>query len=333
MSTKPARRLCRLATAALVSLLAAFLASTSHAQGEGKFPSRTIKIIVGFPAGGLTDIYARVLAENLQQKLGQPVIVENKPGAGTIMASQTVANAAPDGYTLCFCVTAVATNRLLRQNVSVGIEDFTPVSLGFTSTTLLVVPKESPFSSVSELVAYARKHPGKLSYSTTGTGGATHLLGELFEFIAGIDAAAIPYKGANPATMAVATGEVDFTFSVILIAKPLLEGGKLRALGAASRERAPLFANVPTMAEAGLAGVESEVWFGLLAPKGTPSEIVEILNRETNRMFSTSPVKDQLAMGGDWPRGDLTPDQFAKYIGQDVDWHRKLIERIQLKLD
>lgn len=261
------------------------------------------------------------------------MVVDNKPGAATIVGTQIVAKAPPDGYTLCFCVTNVTTNQFFRTELPYKVEDLTPVALGFRSTTVLIVPGDSPFQTVEQLVAYARKNPGKLNYSTTGAGGATHLVGELFASVAGIQAVPVPYKGAAPATMAVGTKEVQYTFSAIATAKPLLQDKRVRALAVAEETRVPAVQEVPTMAEAGYKGVATGVWYGLMAPTGTPRPVIELLNREMNAFFTSKPIQDRLVAGGERPLGNVTPQQMAEYIAVDTELMRKIIQPLNLKLE
>lgn len=303
------------------------------AQAADSYPPRPVKLIVGFPPGGLTDIYARLLAAHLTKVYPQPFVVENKPGAATILAAQAVATAPPDGTTLCFCVTNVATNKFSYKQLPYKLEDLAPVSIGFKSTTVLVTPATADYDTAAKLVDYAKRNPGKLSYSTTGSGGATHLVGELFNQVAGIQAVAIHYKGAAPATAAAASGEVQFTFSAVATAQPFLQDKRIRALGTASAERVPALPGVPTMAEAGFRGVDTGVWYGVMAPAGTPRPVIDSLNRETNAFFSSKAIRDRLVAGGEQPVGDMTPEQMAAYIARDTEALRKIIEPLKLSFD
>jgi tripartite-type tricarboxylate transporter receptor subunit TctC len=307
--------------------------SALTAQAADPYPARPVKLIVGFPPGGLTDIYARLLAAHLSKVYPHPTVVENKPGAATVLAAQAVATAPPDGLTLCFCVTNVATNKFSYKTLPYKLEDLAPVAIGFKSTTVLITPSTAEYDTAAKLVDYAKKNPGKLSYSTTGSGGATHLVGELFNQVAGIQAVAIHYKGAAPATAAVASGEVQFTFSAVATAQPFLQDKRIRALGTASAERVPALAGVPTMAEAGFRGVDTGVWYGVMAPAGTPRPIIDSLNRETNAFFSSKAIRDRLVAGGEQPVGDLTPEQMAAYIAKDTEQLRKIIEPLKLNFD
>ena len=305
----------------------------SPAMASENYPNRTVKFIVGFAPGGNTDVYARLLAAHLQNLWGQPFIVENKPGAASILAIQTVTTAKPDGYTLCFCVTNVATNRFTYANLPYRLEELTPVGLVFNSSTALVVPAGSEFDSTQKLIAYGKANPGKLSYSTTGAGGATHLVGELFRGETGAQAVPVHYKGAAPATIAVVAGEVQFAMSATATAMPHLQSQKLRALSVNTPERLPALPGVPTIGEVGYPAVASSTWYGVLAPAGTPREIVLALNREINTFARSKAILDKLAADGDRGRGDVTPEGFAKYIREDAEVMRRVIEPLKIRLD
>lgn len=303
------------------------------AQAQGAYPTKAIRVVVGFEPGGLTDVYARLFATHLQTKLGQPVVVENKPGAATIIGTQYVAKAAPDGYTLCFCVSNVYTNKFFRAQLPYNTDDLTAVGLAFRSSSVLIVPSSSSFKTAKQLVEFAKQNPGKLNYSTTGAGGATHITGELFSAVAGIKATPIHYKGAAPASMAVATKEVDFTFSAIATAQPLLKQERVRPLGISSDQRTPAVPDAAPLAEEGFSGVETGVWYGLMAPTGTPAPIIELLNKELNEFFSSAPIRERLLAGGERPLGNMTPQQMTDYVAKDTEKLRKVIEPLNIRLD
>ena len=312
--------------------IATVLCSASAGAADA-YPTRPIRLIVGFAPGGNTDVYARLLATHLQKTLGQPSIVDNKPGAASILAIQHVTTSKPDGHTLCFCVSNVATNRFTYNNLPYKPEDLAPVALVFNSSTALVVPASSEFDAIGKLIAHAKAHPGKLSYATTGAGGATHLVTELFRSETGVNATAIHYKGAAPATLAVMTGEVNFANSATATALPHIRAQKLRALAVNTPVRLPALAGVPTMAESGYPGVSTSTWYGVLAPAGTPREIINLLNRETNAFARSRAIVDKTTADGDRARGDLTPEAFAKFIHDDAELLRKVIEPLKIRLD
>ncbi len=303
------------------------------AHAADNYPTRPIRIIVGFAPGGNTDVYARLLSMHLQKVLGQPVVVENKAGAASILAIQHVATSKPDGYTLCFCVSNVATNRFTYRNLPYKADDLTAVGLVFNSSTALIVPARSQFDSVGKLIAYAKPNPGKLSYSTTGAGGATHLITELFRAETGVDAVAVHYKGAAPATLATLSGEVDFAMSATATALPHLRAQKIRALSVNTPERLSVLPNVPTIGESGYPGVASSTWYGVLAPAGTPREIIVLLNKEINVFARSKAIVDKATSDGDRPRGDMSPEAFAKFIVDDAEVMRRVIEPLNIRLD
>lgn len=314
----------------MLMCLAAFMTPATAAE---TYPNKVVKFIVGFAPGGNTDIYARLLAAHLQKLWGQPFVVENKPGAASILAIQTVATSKPDGYTLCFCVTNVATNRFTYATLPYRMEDLLPVGLVFNSSTALVVPAGSEFDSVQKLIAYGKANPGKLSYSTTGPGGATHLVGELFRADTGVQSVPVHYKGAAPATVAVVAGEVQFAMAATATAMPHLQSQKLRALAVNTPERLTALPGVPTIGELGYPGVASSTWYGVIAPAGTPRDIVLQLNREINAFARSKAIIDKLASDGDRARGDLTPEGFAKYIRDDAEVIRRVVEPLKIRLD
>jgi len=312
-------------------LLCGLTLAAGHAAES--YPNRPVKFIVGFAPGGNTDVYARLLSTHLQKVWGQSFVVENKPGAASILAIRTVATSKPDGYTLCFCVTNVATNRFTHASLPYKLEDLIPVGLVFNSSTALVVPVASEFDTVQKLIAYGKANPGKLSYSTTGPGGATHLVAELFRGATGVVSEAVHYKGAAPATIAVMAGEVQFAMVATATAIPHLQAKKLRALAVNTPERLAALPGVPTMGEAGYPAVVSSTWFGVLAPAGTPREIVLMLNREINAFARSKAIVDKTAADGDRARGDLSPEAFAKYINDDAEAMRRVIEPLKIRLD
>lgn len=330
---KGTRSRLRLIGTTLIAAVTIAAAPRAHSQGPERYPDKPVRIIVGFAPGGLTDIYARLFAANFQKVTGQPMIVENKPGAATMIGTTAVAKAAPDGYTLCFCVTNVFTNQFFRDSMPYRPDELTPVSLAFKSNSVLIVPANSPFKTTKELVDFAHKNPDKLTYSTTGAGGATHITGELFASVAKTKSIAVHYKGASPATSAVAGAEVDFAFSAIATAQPPLKEGRVRALGVASEERIAALPDVPTMGEVGFDGVASGVWYGLMAPAGTSRPIIDRLNRISNEFFGSTEVRERLMAGGETPLANASPAGMAAYIERDTESLRKIIVPMNLKLD
>ena len=314
----------RLLCSAIATML--LMGFAGQAQSQGSYPNKPVHILVGFAPGGLTDVYARLFAAHMQTKIGQPFLVENKPGAATMLATQALVRSPADGYTLCFCVSNVLTNSFFRDKMPYQPSDLASVGVAFRSTSVLIVPDTSPFQDVAQLVEFARKNPGKLNYSTTGAGGATHIAGELFLSLANIKATAIHYKGASPATMAVGTKEVDFTFSAVNTAQPLLQDGRVRAFGLTSDQRSSALPGVPTLTEKGFPGLSTGVWYGLMAPAGTPPAVIELLNKELNSFFSSGAMRERVLAGGEIPLGNMSPQQMADYIAKDAEVLRKVIQ-------
>jgi tripartite-type tricarboxylate transporter receptor subunit TctC len=283
-----------------------------------QFPSRPVKLVVGFTPGGGVDINARLLATKLAEILGQAVIVENKPGAGTNIANEFVARAAPDGYTLLFNSPAVAINMSLYKNPPYDLlRDFVPVSVFSDSTNILVVPASLPVKSLKELVALARDKPGALNFSSAGSGTTQHLAGELFKLRTGTSMVHVPYRGSAPSIAALLSAEVQLSFVNPLAIGSHVKSGRLRALAVAGPKRAALLPDVPTMKEAGVEGVEVPLWFGMLAPTGTPREVVAVLAAGVARAAHDPDMRRRLEEQGGEPVGS-TPEEFAALLREEV---------------
>src|SRR6201987_5438575 len=260
--------------------LACALAMLPNARAWAAYPERVIKIVVPFAPGGGTDVVARTLALEMGKELGATVIVENKPGAGTIIGTQAVATSAADGYTLLMGTFANAVNPSLYPKLSYDQHrDFAPVALVARSFNIVVVNPDSSIKSIADLIAAAKAEPDKLAYGTYGTGTSAHLAGELFKHMAGVKLTTVPYKGAAPGITDLIGGQIQVMFTTVASAASLIEGGQLRALAVTSAERSPAFPNLPTVAEAGVPGYDAEAWYGLFVPAKTSSEIVERLNK------------------------------------------------------
>ena len=299
----------------LILALALAAAVPGHAQS---YPSRPVRVVVGFTPGGGVDINARLLAAKLSELLGQQFVIENKPGAGTNIGNEFVAKSAPDGYTLLFTSPAVAINMSLYRNPPYdALRDFAGVSVFSESTNLLVVPAALPAQSVKDLVAMAKEKPGTLNYSSAGQGTTQHLAGELFKLRTHTSIVHVPYKGSSPAMTALIAGDVQLGFINPVAAGPHVASGRLRALAVAGAKRTALFPEVPTMKEAGFPGVEVALWFGLLAPKQTPREIVQTLGGAVAKAARDEEVKKRLAADGAEPVGN-TPDEFDRQLKEDI---------------
>ena len=300
---------------ARIAIIFCMLALPAFAQN---FPSRPVRFVVGFTPGGGVDINARLLAAKMSELLGQQVVVENKPGAGTNIANELVAKSAPDGYTLLFTSPAVAINMsLYRKPPYDALRDFAGVAVFSESTNLLVVPASLPVKSVQDLVALAKERPGALNYSSAGQGTTQHLAAELFKLRTGTNIVHVPYKGSAPSLTALIAGEVQLSFVNPVAAGPHLKSGRLRALAVAGAKRTALFPDVPTMEEAGVEGVEVPLWYGLLAPKATPRDIVHTLAAAVAKSAHAPAMRAQLAKDGAVPVGS-TPEDFDAQLGDEV---------------
>lgn len=317
------------AAALMVTGLSGLARAQSAAAG---YPNAPVKIVVGFSAGGPTDLAARLIAAKLQTVFGQTFIVDNRPGAGSNLASEVVAKAAPDGYTLLMAAAPLAINNHLYKNLKFdALRSFEPISQVMSAPCILAVRPDS-YKSMSELVAAAKREPGKLSFSSSGAGGSQHLAGELLQQKAGIELLHIPYKGASPALSDLLGGQVAMGFMTSLSSVPYFKSGKLRALAVAAPQRLPQLPDVPTMAEAGFPGVEINSWSGLLAPAKTPPEIVAKLQREVAKALASPDVKDKLTSQGAVVVGGSAAE-FAKYLARESAEYGKLIRSINLSLD
>jgi tripartite-type tricarboxylate transporter receptor subunit TctC len=297
----------------LPALLALFI-GVAEAQ---TYPARAVRVLVGFPPGGGTDIMARVLAPQLSQTLGQPFVVENRPGATTNIASDMVAKSPPDGYTLLFTTSALAINMSLYKNLTFdALRDFAPISV-FAESPNLLVAHSSAGASVKELLAQAKAKPGAMNYSSAGAGTSQHLAGELFKARTGVSIAHIPYKGTAASLTAVIAGEVQFSFANVPAILGHVRSGRIRALAVLAPKRSELMPDVPTMEEAGVKDVIVPVWYALLAPAGTPREIVKALNDATVRAAHDPGLKQKMVEQGADPVGN-TPEEFGKLLREEV---------------
>src|SRR5262245_60253349 len=298
----------------LISLLLALHAAAAWPQA---YPARPVRVVVGFPPGGGTDITARMLAPKLSEYLGQQFVVENRPGATTNIASDLVAKSAPDGYTLLFTTSALAINMSLYKNLTFdALRDFVPISVFANSPNLLVVHPSAP-ATVTELLAQARAKPGELNYSSAGAGTTQHLAGELFKARSGANIVHIPYKGTAASLTAVIAGEVQLTFANVPAILGHVKSGRLKAVAVTDSSRSQLMPEVPTMKEAGLEGVEAPVWYALLGPAALPRDIVVLLGNATARAARDPDLKRRMLEQGAEPIGN-TPEEFAKLLRAEV---------------
>jgi tripartite-type tricarboxylate transporter receptor subunit TctC len=321
------RLLCRL-------MLLAIAAPVSGAVFAQAYPTRPIRMVVPFSAGsGGTDLMARLIEQRLGASLGQQIVIDNRPGAGGIPATEYVAKAAPDGYTLLMTNVSLAANPYLYSKLPFDpLKDLVPVTMINSSPLLLVVHPSLPVTSVKELLAYSKLHPGKLNYGSGGVGSTPHLSGELFKSLSGIDAVHVPYKGGAPALNDLVGGQLSFMVENMAGTMPFVKAGKLRALAISSPQRSPLAPELPTMAEAGVPGYEVIGWNGIVAPKGTPPEIVARLHAEVAKILRTPEMRQQLAAVGSEPIGN-TPEEFGAFIKAEMGRWGKVIKEKGIRAD
>jgi tripartite-type tricarboxylate transporter receptor subunit TctC len=303
---------------------AAFLIALTTAVAAQEYPAKPIRMIIPFPPGGGSDVAGRVVATALSERLGKQVIVDNRAGAGGVIGSELAANAPKDGYTLLMVSLAHTVNPWLYdlKGRYDPIKSFAPVAIIAASPVVLVVNPNLPVNSVADLVALAKKQPGKLQYASAGVGSVTHLAGELFKYTAKVDMLHVPFKGAGPATVDVVGGHTSLMFGGLLATTPQVRSGKLRALGMGSLKRNPIFPDVPSIAEAGVPGYETVNWFGLVAPAGTPTEIVERLHREITAVQDAPAVQKQFDSDGA-TIVRMSPAAFGAYMVKDMNkWER-----------
>lgn len=290
------------------------------------YPDKPIRLVVGFSAGGTTDTAARILGKEMGDALGQPVVVENRPGAGSNIASDLVARADPDGYTLYMVAVTATINQTLYKNLRYDlVKDFDPIALAVRVPNILVVNPELPVKSVKELVDYAKANPGKLNYASSGSGTSIHMAGELFKMLAGVDALHIPYKGSGPAMTDLLGGQVDYMFDNMPSAWPHVENGGLRALAVTTAERSKTAPDLPTMQESGFPTFDVSSWFGVIAPAGTPDDVITKLNEVIRASLAKPDVQERLADLGAVP-ADTTPEQFGDFIKSEVESWAKVVK-------
>jgi len=303
--------------------LAALLAVVAFNAAADDYPSRPVKIVVPFAAGGPADVYARFLAQRMQEAMGQPFVIENRPGGGSVVGTEIVAKSAPDGYTLLLMSNTHTVNESLMPNKPFALmRDFTPVAPINYSDLVLVVNPDVKAKTLQELIALAKSEPGKLNYASSGPGTPYHMAGELFKSMAGLDIVHVPYKESSGARTGVLGGQVEMMFDAVTVMNEHVKAGKVRALATSGKVRSGVMPDVPTLSEAGVAGYEAVIWLGLIAPKNTPPAIVNRLNAEVTKIVSRPDTRAEWGKQGATAM-TMTPDAFGKFLADDiVKWER-----------
>lgn len=328
ISSPSRRRAIALACTAALSALAAL---PTHAASD--YPNKSIKLIVPYPPGGPTDIVARVVAQKLSERLGQTMVIENRPGAGGNLGAEGVARSPADGYTLLVATTAHAINPALFAKLNYSItKDFAPVSQLTAGPLVIVATPGLAANNVKELIALAKTKSGGINYASSGNGQSTHLSAELFSAMAGVKMNHIPYKGSAPALTDVMSGQADVMFDTMLSAMPFVKGGKLKAIAVTSAQRSPSAPEIPTVAESDLAGFEAIAWNGLVAPAGTPREVIDKLNAELRKVLEAPDVKQRFDAQGFAAQWN-TPAQFSGFVQSEVEKWAKVAKTSGAKLD
>jgi tripartite-type tricarboxylate transporter receptor subunit TctC len=321
-----------LTRAAFTLFAAASLLATPLAQAQ-KFPDKPIRFIVPFPPGGGNDILARAMQPRLSELLGQPVVIDNKPGAGGNMGTDMAAKASPDGYTIVIASNQVTINPWLYSKLPFDIEkDLVPVAQAASVPMVLVVNPEVKANNVREFIALAKANPGKLNHATPGTGTPQHIAFEVFNHAAGINVTHVPYKGTGPALADLIGGQVQSAIGTMASVEPYVKAGKLKALGVTTRRRSQAMPNVPTIAESALPGFEVPLWYSILAPAGTPRDVVARLSADIAKVLQTPDVRERLT-GQGFEVHYLNADQMADLMKRDTARWQKSIKEIGLKLD
>ncbi|QKO23026.1 tripartite tricarboxylate transporter substrate binding protein [Rhodoferax sp. BAB1] len=316
----------------LRGLLAVLLLATTAAQAQN-YPSKSVRIVVPFAAGGPADNYARFIGQRLGDALGQPFVVENKPGAGSIIGTDVVAKAPADGYTLLMMSNTHTVNEtLIPSKPFVLMRDFVPVAPVNYSDLVLVTHPSLPVKNLQDILKLAKDKPGKYNYASSGNGTPYHMAGELFKSMAGIYLVHIPYRGSSGARTDIIGGQVDMMFDAVTTMAEQARAGKVRAIATSGRQRSAVLPDVPTLAEAGLPGYEATIWLGLMAPKGTPPAIVQQLNEAVSKIVS-QPEVNQLWTKQGAVAMKMNPQEFDKYMRGDIEKWAKVIKSAGIKVD
>ena len=323
----------RIARWGLTALAGTALAAAFGAAAAQDYPKGPVRIVVPYPAGGYTDLLARHLAAGLQMKLGQPFIVDNKPGAATAIAAEYVVASPPDGQTLLMTtVTTLALNPLTIKDLRYRADQFVPVALVARQPFMLVASQTFPPNNPKELIAYAKANPGKINWATQGQAGSSQLVGELLKSLAGIDMTAIHYKGSAPANIDIMGGRVDVHFDGVGTSLPNVAGKRVKAIAVTSDTRMAVAPDIPTFVEFGLPKMVAYSWYGIVAPPGTPQAIVDKLNKEIIAWAHEKSVQEQMVKDGS-ETNSMTPAQFGKMIADETEMWRKIIAPMNLKME
>ncbi len=304
--------------ASTIMILAAAAPSTAQ-----DYPFHPIKMIVPFGAGGPTDIFTRLLAEELRKALKQPFVMENRPGAGTIIGTEAAAKSPPDGYTvLMISATQTTTETLVPSKPYKLLRDFVPVASLLNSELVMVVHPSVPVNTVKDFIALAKSKPGALNYASSGVGSNYHMAGELFKNLTGTDILHVPYKGSSGARNDIISGQIEMMFDSVPSMAPMIQAGRVKALGTTGKMRSAILPDVPTLSEAGVPGYEATIWIGVMAPAGTPQAIVTLLNTEINKILARADVVEAWTKQGATAMS-MTPEQFGDYVQSEIDkWAR-----------
>ena len=302
-----------------------------HAQ---TYPAKPVRMVVGFPAGGPTDIVSRTIAPKMSEALGQTVLVDNRGGAGGVIATEQVAKAPPDGYTLIMgTIGGIAVAMSLVPNRGYDtLRDLAPITQAVTVTNLLVVHPSVPAKTVKDLLAIARSKPGRLNYASSGNGTVTHLAGELFKLMGKVDITHVPFKGGAPALTALISGEVDLSYENSLLVTPHVKAGKVKALAVTGSRRSQLMPDLPTISESGLPGYNASGWYGLFAPAATPKPVIARLNQEAVKALRQADVMRTLSSQGAEPVGN-SPEEFGAFVKTEIEKWANLVKVARMKMD
>ena len=318
----------------MVRIFAAIvLAALAAAASAQQYPSRSVRIVVPFAVGGSADVYGRFLAAKLSDAMGQPFVIENRPGGGAVIGTDAVAKSAADGYTLLLMSNTHTVNETLIPKKPYDLErDLAPISGINYSDLILVIHPAVEAKNLRELLAIAKAYPGKLFYASSGPGTPYHMAGELFKHMAGVDIVHVPHKGSDQARIATLGAQVHMMFDAITTMAPQARAGKVRALGTTGKTRSAITPELPTVSEAGVKGYEATIWLGLMAPAATPRPILEKLSLETNKIVNAPEVKEAWAKQGAAPMG-MSVDEFRKFLAEDVQKWSKLVKDTGMKVD